>query len=45
MRRFAAEFQHRGNSEVVIDSGLVAAAVEPPLSARGRVSGTRGAQG
>jgi len=27
----ASEFQHRGNSEVVIDQALVAAAVEPPL--------------
>jgi transcription termination factor Rho len=27
----AAEFVHRGNSEVVIDPALVAAAVDPPL--------------
>jgi transcription termination factor Rho len=27
----ASEFQHRGNSEVVIDPALVAAAVDPPL--------------
>src|SRR5688572_25408226 len=27
----AAEFQHRGNSEVFVDPALVAAAVDPPL--------------
>jgi transcription termination factor Rho len=27
----AAEFQHRGNSEVVIDPALVAASIDPPL--------------